>query len=787
MNEELLPSKAVDSSEPIGYRVMAPGTASAYALEDVDTRGRSRFNGPFLPNEQFGARPQPEAVDWDRIEAQRRALPPRAKQSPEHASVILASKETRLEARAKKAPASSTSVNLLVGEDGLYRVSHEQLLQQGFDFSGVSSKSLALSRQGEPVPVFVSADRKFGPGAYIEFYGTAADTLYTRVMPYQLRVDSRRAAFIETESAAPAGDASTAWYRQSDEHENNRQYSFASPTADPWYDTRMLVFGSSADWAYEFELDRLQTDAPQPSISLRMWGVTDWPMAPDHHVIVEVNGQQVADRFFDGLAEQSFSIDLPAGVLVEGTNVLKLVLPADTGAAYDLINFDGFTVGYGRGFVSRDGGTLEFDSAGTAFDVSGFSSGEFAVYRVDGHGTVRLDAVQPWGSGGQFGVSFAGSGEQAKYVVATAEALKTPVLEAVRIETDITRGSADYLIISHPDFIPGLQPLVAARQADGLEVRVTDVFDVYTRFSHGLVDPRAIRDYIFYAADRLGIQYVLLVGGDTYDYHDYLGLGSISFIPSLYAATGSLVSFAPVDPLYTDLDGDKIPDLPIGRMPVRSLAELQAIIDKTLLYGTKTYGGTGVFAADHDDPFTRLSFVQQSENFIAGLPASWNIERAFMDQSGLDAAREVLLGELNLGVALTNFVGHSGPTVWTFSNLFNANDALKLTNSASPTVVIQWGCWNTYHVQPGFNTMGHQFLLNSGGGAAAVLGSATLTEAASAEELSNRLAPLVALPGMTLGDALTAAKQRVGENAPEMLDVLLGWSLLGDPAIVVEP
>jgi len=44
----------------------------------------------------------------------------------------------------------------------------------------------------------------------------------------------------------------------------------------------------------------------------------------------------------------------------------------------------------------------------------------------------------------------------------------------------------------------------------------------------------------------------LLVGGDTYDYRNYLGKNSISFIPSLYVTTSDIAKFVPVTQLYTD-------------------------------------------------------------------------------------------------------------------------------------------------------------------------------------------------------------------------------------------
>jgi hypothetical protein len=46
--------------------------------------------------------------------------------------------------------------------------------------------------------------------------------------------------------------------------------------------------------------------------------------------------------------------------------------------------------------------------------------------------------------------------------------------------------------------------------------------------------------------------------------------------------------------------------------------------------------------------------------------------------------------------------------------------------------------------------------------------------------------PLLTQPGMTLGDAMQAAKMQMAATQPELVDVLLGWTLLGDPTLVVQ-
>ena len=359
--------------------------------------------------------------------------------------------------------------------------------------------------------------------------------------------------------------------------------------------------------------------------------------------------------------------------------------------------------------------------------------------------------------------------------------MPAPGIEPAQTPADLV-VDAEYLVISHPAFIDGLQPLIEAREAQGLTVNVVDVNDIYAGYSFGVFDPQAIRNYIAYAAAELGTQSVLLVGGDTYDYRNYLGGGSISFIPSLYGSTGYYARLVPSDTLYVDLAAAGVPSLAIGRFPVRTNAELDTIVAKTLAYEQKSYGRTAFFAADRSD--NGVSFKGLNAGFIQGLPAGWLSDSVNLDDTDVATAQTRLLAAMNRGTAMVTFTGHSGPSEWTFSHLFTNAHAAALTNAGQPFVVVQWGCWNTYFVDPVNNHLVQSFLFSGDRGAAAVLGATTLTDSSSEQLLGALLTPRLAIPGMTIGQALLDAKRELAATNP---DVLVGWSLMGDPALVIEP
>ena len=116
--------------------------------------------------------------------------------------------------------------------------------------------------------------------------------------------------------------------------------------------------------------------------------------------------------------------------------------------------------------------------------------------------------------------------------------------------------------------------------------------------------------------------------------------------------------------------------------------------------------------------------------------------------------------------------------------MLTGNDAANLNNVGRPTVVTQWGCWNTYYVNPNEDSMGHRFLMEGEQGAVAVMGATTLTNA-DAERVLARLVFARLANGERLGEAITNAKQEYAQDNPNDLDVLLGWTLLGMPDLLV--
>ncbi len=772
LHDELIPSLVVDSVVQQQYTLDVPAAGTQrFLLIDIDTRGRSTHHGPFTLGEAIAAAsPRPaERIQWSAIRMRHHAQ----------------ERERQGGWRQRDLP----EVEISVPANGLYRITWEQLDAAGLDLSGVPLHHLAVTVAGEPVAAYTSGKGTWKAGAALELIGERLETLYADTNLYRLSVDPATAERVSVDPRpAPRGGTAVTTYRETARVGEENLYSFGAPNGDPWIDRWLLAFGAPASAEIPVSVDHVVDGGQNAVLRVELWGVTAWPERPDHHVVLSFNGRQLASVWFDGLVNYPIEIPLPEGLLREGENLVRIELPNDTGLPFDLVALDRVEVTFDRQTVATQG-TLSFEASGSAVEVSGLPSEKVTVYRESDGELERLAKVTVTAGTEGFTARFRGSdGRLARYIVTAAGSEQEGGLAAARPLVDIHAGSAEYLILSHPDFLEALPPLVAARQRQGLTVRVVDVEDVYAHYSGGVLDAEAIRSFIAHAATKLGTRYVLLVGGDSYDYKNYLGIGSISFLPSLYSRTGSVVYFAPSDPLYGDLDYDRVPDLAIGRFPVRTVEELEEVIAKTLTFEQIYYRRTTLVATDADNSAEAISFREAGDQLTSELSAGWEVRRADIDHLGVDGARSALIQAIEQGTALTQYFGHSGPTLWSFHRLFDTTDASALTNDGYPTTILQWGCWNTYYVAPENNTMAHRLLLSGAQGAAAVLGAATLTTSQSDLALGRHFLPLVTQPGLTVGEALTAAKQALDAEAPgAFMDVIVGWTLLGDPALVIDP
>jgi subtilisin-like proprotein convertase family protein len=789
-----------DSLRAQTYDVVGSVRGETFWIRTLDVDGRRALKGPFAIGKDSGEWRDGAGsdIDWAVVRAQL--------------------------AKAPRAPATvGDRVDLLVTRAGIQRVSFEAVAAGGgASLQGVPVNELALTLRGTPVPIRVfDDDGSFGTGDAIEFVGepltrpsatpSPHDSLYSGTARYRLSRDAALAARMwRTRSASgdfpPPGDIV-----RKRRFEDNTSYYFSSSLADPWTWRRVVAMGAPASSDVALVLPDLDPARPVRMSVTIQGGLTVDDVDPDHHVVVQVNGDNVADLRFDGLSADTIDIELPAGLLQVGANTVRIEAPGDNGFSADVVYLEDVALDYAAVPTAEDGRAEFAIASGQAaappvtpdgvvfadgFDASASNCDGCRLLAVAGIGATHRIVLEH--AGATYWVDDAATDAQGvrfvlpvsiddRFVVANADALLQPgVAPAANVAALDHAGGAAYVAIASPSLAAALQPLLQAKQAQGLSTHVVTTDAIYERYAHGVPDGEAIRRFIADAQRDWGTRYVLLAGGDSYDYRDEFGLGTVSHVPTLYRPADGIVRFAASDAALADTDGDGVADVALGRLPARTPAELERMVAKSLAFEGNV-SGNALFVADADDG--GLSFAsrtdEQSGNF-----AGYGIRHAYRDDypgaipgtyddAGMHAE---IVSSFEAGVRLVHFFGHSASPQWTSGAVLTSSQlrAGALANTTMP-LVAQWGCWNGYFVDPYANSLAQVFLaIEQGGGA--VIGASGLTSAEADHALASAFYQELVKPGARVGDALLLARQTLAAQQPTLRDVQVAVNLFGDPA-----
>jgi hypothetical protein len=309
-----------------------------------------------------------------------------------------------------------------------------------------------------------------------------------------------------------------------------------------------------------------------------------------------------------------------------------------------------------------------------------------------------------------------------------------------------------------------------------LKAAVVDAARAYDRFSAGVFEARAIRELVRHAAGRTRLRYLLLIGDDTYDPRDFLGVGNLSHLPSLYGWDG-VFGRVPSETETVDVDGDGRPDVAVGRLPVRTPEEAAAVVDKIARQGLRA-ANEHLIAVD-ESRGSDISFRGEGDRLALRLAGS-DVTLADVGAQGVAAARDTLLEGLGRGPVTTSYFGHGGEDVWSDQGLLRSADAAALEGSGGETVLFTWTCETQWFVSER-RTIGEELLLVPNGGSLASVGPVGISDPALQANLSRRVYDHF-LAGKPLGEAVRRAKAEALREDPGLAPVVHGFALLGDPA-----
>jgi len=808
LNRRLIPSNRRDKLAPHGYKKRVRLSAyqrdqiTQFGISSVDVHGKDEFFGPFVAGQNYGEQAIPEPIDWQSIKAsfdQRmlskgyqfingRWQKPRGQQIVNH--------ETR--------------IDISIDQTGIYRITYDDLLALGIDWQGEKTRNVAVTHKGKAVARLVTGSRgEVTSASWIEFFATTPqgqDSLYTATNVYQLQLDRSLALpmpRIDHKAIADPNTSDTGLASQL--IGENKLYTELS-TGDPWMDSELFSYGSPAEKSFNFTVDSEIATQTLGRLKLSLTGGIDYPSSdPDHHIQVSINDKLIVDARNDGFDRWLIDTEIPSNTFLQGENVIKLRLPGDTGFDVDIVNIDTIELLSAKNLAWSDQAhALQFaapENSSSFRITTENTSTKPRVYVTQRNGNVarvtRISRDRNTEPTSLLLPIMAMQDELSNidYWVGTPQQMLSPTL-SLSSHSDLLSTSADYLIIAHPSFIgEPLQAFAQRKTDEGLNTHIVNWLDIVQDFGYGMPTPQALRTFLTLANQQFNYQYVLLVGGHSYDYLDYNNQGAINFIPTWHRPI-DIIQQAPTDTPFIELDGDGKPDKAIGRWPVRTQEDLATIIQKNNEWQDNGMNSArnALFIAEQIE--ANRDFDQLLEQSMAQVSKRWtDIERVYMDDilsnnpsNAINTARQTILDSINDGVGLTVFNGHGSPSSWTFQSLVSWQHLQQLENSGLPTMVMPLACYTTYYQTPTVNSLAHQWLFNQqdGGqssGAVAIHGAMVLGDYRENGLFAEKVLKQQLGRKKTIGQAILSAKRQL---AP-WNHMVNNWALLGDPSLRLEP
>jgi len=282
-------------------------------------------------------------------------------------------------------------------------------------------------------------------------------------------------------------------------------------------------------------------------------------------------------------------------------------------------------------------------------------------------------------------------------------------------------STPNLVIVTHPDFKAQAERLAQHRSTHSqwTSVVVTPA-EIYNEFSSGRQDVTAIRDFVKYLYNQSPstLKAVLLIGKSSYDYKDRMP-NNTNFVPTYESrnALTPLKTYASDDffGFMEDAEGnwgEENPiqnhtlDIGVGRFPVKTAAEAEAVVDKIIEYDTNKKNFSGwrkdiVFVADdgsNSDGFTREHQRQADllATEIEDIHPEFNTKKIFLGTyaktvrpSGetIPQVNAKIVEKFDRGSLIINYTGHGSEQLWADERIFTTHEIENLGNKLYPFLV----------------------------------------------------------------------------------------------------
>ena len=641
-----------------------------------------------------------------------------------------------------------------VEQRGLYKVTYDQFKKMGFDPGSVDPRDIKIyGNDGGMLPqansafrppgltetsIFVSgeSDGSFDKNDFILFFAEGADRVHydqqRDIFSYEHNLYSDKNFYFLTVSddagkrVTPSENIAGSFpivnhYNDYAFHEADEYNELNS--GREWFGERYDVV---TDYAYRFEVDgvlpnstiKLVSDVMAQSFNGSSFNLLFNKVPAGEQVVPLVVNTQYGIKG----RHQRDTLTLDANTVAAPANATQEVKyhynKASTGRSvgfldFLLINFDRKLAFYGNQTVFRSAASLA--EATSRYEIA--APENCTIWDVTQPDEIRLQPYT-W----QAGVAaFSTSSEVLREFVIFNATIPSPTLEGNVANQDLHGLSpVNLIIVTNSKFADEANRLASHRQShSNWSTVVVTPEQIFNEFSSGRQDVTAIRDFAKHLYDKNPdvLKALLIMGRGSYDYKDRMP-NNTNFVPT-YESRNSL---APLETYSSDDyfgfleddegDWEESPaqnhtlDIGVGRLPVKTVSEASAIVDKIIAYDTaaKNLGSWRkdiVFVADdgsNSDGFSSTHQYQANSmaQQIEALNPEFDTKKIFLgvypktvkpNGEAIPEVNDEIDSRFDRGSLIINYTGHGSERLWADEKVFTNDDITALDNSHFPFLV----------------------------------------------------------------------------------------------------
>jgi hypothetical protein len=357
-------------------------------------------------------------------------------------------------------------------------------------------------------------------------------------------------------------------------------------------------------------------------------------------------------------------------------------------------------------------------------------------------------------------------------------------------------------------------------QRDGMTVRIVPADELYNEFSSGTPDANAYRRYMkmLYDRDTTGVKmpkYLLLFGDAAWDNRmlssAWKGYSPDDFLlcyesENSFSSTHCYVSddyFCLLDDgelLVSGVDYSGIPDIAVGRFPVRTADQAKVMVDKTLAYVENLQAGnwqnTVMFMGDDGNGNEHMYDADSASDIVSGLNPGLVVKKVMWDAYTREVSAtgatypevtKAIIRQQEAGALLMDYCGHGRADQMSHEMVVGLSDFENFSNANLPLWITASCDIMPFDGQT--DNIGEAAVLNEKGGAVAFFGTTRTVYRDRNRVINNAfLSSLFTFDNgrpVSIGEAQRLAKTNLVKDRKDRTQNKLQYSLLGDPALIL--